>query len=521
MQLNHQPESRVKKSLLNARVNLIFYFLMLVLSFFSRKIFLDTLGAEFTGLSGTLQNILGYLNLAELGVGIAIAFNLYKPLQENDERTIIDLLSLFGYIYRKIGIFVAIAGCVIACFLPLIFSNSEFSPTLIIFCYFSYLLSSLYGYFLNYKQILLNADQKAYIVNAYSQGAQIISTLLQMAIAYYLRSYYGVIIVQMLYGLFYCYILERKLTKEYPWLSLDVSRGKLLLKDYPNILKSTKQVFVHRLKDFFLTQSDQILIFAFVNLETVAFYGNYTMILTKLQRLVSSALDGIGASVGNLVAEGNKSKIDSVFWQLTSFRYLIAGFFVYNIYVDVQPFIHHWLGDRYILDQSVVVLLLVYFFISETRGVVDMFNNAYGHYADVWSAWVEGLINVSVTIVAGIYLGLTGILIGKLASVIPIIVFWKPYYLYHDGFHRSYLEYWVHTFRYLVVFALASVLTYYIVSVFSVDSMSGWGSWILSVFIHAIVFGTVYLTSMLILIPSTKMVLLRIPIIKSLLDKKH
>ena len=59
-----QQESRVKKSLLNARVNLIFYFLTLILSFFSRKIFLDTLGADFVGLTGTLQNLLGFLNLA-------------------------------------------------------------------------------------------------------------------------------------------------------------------------------------------------------------------------------------------------------------------------------------------------------------------------------------------------------------------------------------------------------------------------------------------------------------------------
>ena len=48
-----QQESRVKKSLLNARVNLIFYFLTLALSFFSRKTFLDCLGADFIGLTGT------------------------------------------------------------------------------------------------------------------------------------------------------------------------------------------------------------------------------------------------------------------------------------------------------------------------------------------------------------------------------------------------------------------------------------------------------------------------------------
>ena len=56
-------ESRVKKTLLNARVNLLFYLLALTFSFFSRKIFLDCLGADFIGLTGTLQNLLGFLNL--------------------------------------------------------------------------------------------------------------------------------------------------------------------------------------------------------------------------------------------------------------------------------------------------------------------------------------------------------------------------------------------------------------------------------------------------------------------------
>ena len=77
-------ESRVKKTFLNARVNLIFYFLTLVLSFFSRKVFLDCLGADFVGLTGTLGNLLGYLNLAELGVGSAIGYLLYKPLFAQD-----------------------------------------------------------------------------------------------------------------------------------------------------------------------------------------------------------------------------------------------------------------------------------------------------------------------------------------------------------------------------------------------------------------------------------------------------
>ena len=123
-------ESRLKKSLLNARVNLIFYFLSLALSFFSRKIFLDALGADFMGLIGTLNNLLGFLNLAELGISTAIGYVLYKPLFEHDEKKINEIISVFGFIYRRIGFIILSAGCALACFLPLIFPNNVFENRL-------------------------------------------------------------------------------------------------------------------------------------------------------------------------------------------------------------------------------------------------------------------------------------------------------------------------------------------------------------------------------------------------------
>lgn len=153
-------ESRVRKSLLNARVNLIFYFLTLALSFFSRKIFLDTLGADFVGLTSTLQNLLGFLNLAELGISTAIGYVLYKPLFEQNKLKINEIISVFGYLYHWIGKIMLLAGGILACFLSLIFSNTGFDLTLIFFVYFSFLISTLIGYFINYKQTLLGADQK-------------------------------------------------------------------------------------------------------------------------------------------------------------------------------------------------------------------------------------------------------------------------------------------------------------------------------------------------------------------------
>ena len=139
---------RIHKSLLNAEVNLVFYFLSLFLAFFSRKIFLDCLSAEFIGLTGTLNNILGYLNLAELGISGSVGYLLYKPLQQNNREEINELLSVFGFLYNQIGYIIGGAGIVVSIFFPLIFHESTLCLNIIYFSFYSILCSSLIGYFI-------------------------------------------------------------------------------------------------------------------------------------------------------------------------------------------------------------------------------------------------------------------------------------------------------------------------------------------------------------------------------------
>ena len=152
---------------MNAKVNLVFYFVFLCLSFFSRKIFLECLGADFIGLTGTLGNILSFLSLAEMGVGTAVGYTLYKPIQQKKYAEIDEIVSVFGYLYRKIGLFILTGAAIFSLFIPYIFRSSDFSLGVIYFAFFSILLSSLFSYFINYRQILLTSDQKGYIVTAY------------------------------------------------------------------------------------------------------------------------------------------------------------------------------------------------------------------------------------------------------------------------------------------------------------------------------------------------------------------
>lgn len=453
---------RVSKSIKNAEVNLLFYFLSLFLAFYSRKIFLSNLGAEFIGLQGTLGNILGYMNLAELGIGSCISFFLYKPLQSNNHIEINEIVSVFGYLYRCIGLIILFSGIIVSLFFPLIFHNNELPFGIIYFSFFSILSSSLIGYFINYKQIVLSADQKGYIVAIYFQSANMIRIALQIWLAMRFKNLYLWVITEFLFSLLGCIVLNWKIDKEYPWLKTQKKLGKELLKKYPNILTNTRQIFIHKIKDFILNKSDELFVFAFVSLKMVAYYGNYTMIVAKVGQIFSSILDSTYAGVGNLVAEGNKQNTMKVFWELMTIRHFVAGFLCFSIYHFIEPFISIWLGPEYILSHNILLLLCIHIYISTSRGVVDMYNHSHGLYADVWSAWTELGINVIITITAGFYWGITGILLGKIVSTSLIIVLWKPYYLFHCGLHESIHTYWQGAFRNYTVSIISFIIAHYI-----------------------------------------------------------
>lgn len=438
---------RVHKSVLNAEVNLVFYFLTLFLAFFSRKIFLNCLGAEFIGLTGTLGNILGYLNLAEFGITACIGYFLFKPLQSNDRREIGDILSVLGYLYNRIGCTILAGGILLSFFFPFLFSKSGLNLGIIYFAYYSFLGSSLIGYFINYRQILLTADQKNYLVAIYFKSANIFKTILQIFLAYTFQDLYVWVGIEFIFGIIGCIILNWKINQEYPWLQVEKKKGRLLLAKYPDIIAKTKQVFIHKIKDFVLVKSDELFIFLFVSLKMVAYYGNYMIIISKLISLFSAITGSVGASIGNLVAEGHKANMMKVFWEFTTIQHTIAAILTFSLYNFIEPFIVHWLGPEYIMDHRILILLVIYVYITNSRNSVDSFNYAHGLYADVWSAWAELIINITITIICGLKWGIIGILSGKIASLITIVVLWKPYYLFSSGFKEPVSVYWKGVFR--------------------------------------------------------------------------
>ncbi|WP_179019470.1 lipopolysaccharide biosynthesis protein [Winogradskyella forsetii] len=450
--------SRVSHAIKNMQFSMLFYLIFLILQFVSRKLFLDNLGDEFMGLSGTLRSLLSFLNLAELGIGAAVGFSLYKPIFNKDHGRINELISLFGHLYKKIGLFILIGGLIISAFFPIIFDTLKAPLSIVYYTYYTFLFGMCLNFFFNFHIILLQADQKDYVITSNSQSLNLIKIILQCVIVFYFHSIYGWITLELIYYIVNSYILRKKIKQIYPWLLLNKKTTNSILKTNPEIIKKVKQISFHKLGAFVTGGTDKILIFSFISVESVAFFANYEMLFSRLLQFVNTAFAGTAAGIGNLVAENNKENTHKVFWEMMALRFYIGGVSVIVLYFVTEPFILVWLGDKYILSKYVLLLFLINMFIMQVRIPVDHFKDAYGLYQDVWAPVVQSVINLSASMILLKYFDLAGILMGTTIAFSIVILIWRPYYLYKHGFKSSLWNYW----KGFMLLIFSFILPYYI-----------------------------------------------------------
>lgn len=461
-----ENQSRTAKSIVNIKVALLFYVLNLALQFFSRKIFLDYLGSEVLGLNTTAQNLLQFLNLAELGIGTAVSYNLYKPLYEKDQKAINSIISIQGWIYRRIACIVIVGACILMCFFPLIFTKADVPLWYAYGSFIAFLVAALLGYFVNYQQVLLSADQKEYKITFVVQGIRLAKIMIQiLSIMYLQNGFLWWVIIEILMAIITSYKLNKEIKKEYPWLQPKISDGKQLQSKFPEVILKTKQIFFHKIGGFTLTQTSPLIIYAYTSLTLVAIYGNYMLIVSGVTVLANSLLNGVTAGIGNLVAEGNKQRIKSVFWEITSLRMWIASMVCFGIYILGDSFISLWVGEQYIMPRTSLIVIIMITYINLTR-TNDAFIAAYGLYNDIWAPVVEALLNIGCSILLGYFWGLTGILSGVLISLLVIIYMWKPYFLYKYGFKESITTYIFKYIKYFIIYGFSSFISIYLIDNF-------------------------------------------------------
>ena len=485
-------ESRVQKTLLNAKVNLIFYFLNLAVTFFSRKVFLDSLGADFFGLTSTIGGFIGFLSLVELGIGNAISFTLYKPMYDKDYPKLNEIVSVLGYFYYIVGFIILGCGIVLAIMFPFMFEGKGVSLLLVYSVFFSFLASVLLTYFVNFRQSILNADQRSYVVNWCTQGASIICYFLQMIVVYYTKNPYLWVLISLLTSIGCAIYLNVKINRLYPWLDAKIRLGKEKWREYPEIIKKTKQLMLHKISQFAQLQIRPLIMFNFVSLESIGKYDNYNLTAGKTSSLIAYVLSGNVAGVGNLIAEGNKEKIHKVYWEFFALKFFVAGVLSFGLWHLTEPFLTCWLGEQYLLTKLLLFLIIVNEFILQIRYTTDSFIMGYGLFQDVWAPAVETVISIIVAVLGGYYWGLEGVMLGTIVSMIIIVCIWKPYFLFKEGLKESIWGYWINFAKYSVSLLFAIVIGNYCIQFLTLDPSESYSMWGIYAVIITLVFSVIF-----------------------------
>ncbi len=475
--------SRTDNSLRNLKTAVLFKLAAIVVNFIARKIFVVVLTKEYLGLDGTFANILTMLSLAELGVGTAITYSMYKPLAEGDRELILSLMTLYRKFYTVIGITVGVLGAALTPFLQYIIRDIPDIPHIRLI-YLMFVLDSSISYFLVYKQSLISADQKQHIVTSYQYKTSMAVTAAQCA-ALLLTGDYILYLALKLCATFVCNaLLARKADRLYPYLKQKTVQP-LPAPVRQDISKNIRAMIAHKLGVVVVFGTDNVLIAYFVGAVSVGLYSNYLLITQSLKSAYSMIFRAMTASIGNLCAAEDTAHAQAVFWRVDLLTRWIYGFSAVCLVVLFNPFISLWLGADYLFSMPIVLLIVLSFYVTGMRQSVLTFREAMGLYwYDRHKPLFESAINLAVSILLAKPFGIVGIFIGTVVSTLSTCTWVEPYILFRYGFGAPVGKYFVRYALNTLLTAFAGAATWCICALLP---QAGFGSFIIKVLLCCVI----------------------------------
>ncbi|WP_294130929.1 lipopolysaccharide biosynthesis protein [uncultured Clostridium sp.] len=455
---------RTKKAIINSSINIITYVLLFIPNLIIRKVFLDTLGNELLGLNSLYTNIIGWISIAELGIGSAIIYSLYKPFAQEDRKKINAYINFYGKFYRCTGFFILIVGISISPFIKFFIEN-DINTKIVTIGFIISLLNSFISYMFSHKLCILNVAQEAYKVTIGTTISQLFIFIFQYIILNNDPNFILFISVQLIVNLIYYIIINIYILNRYQWLgktkeSLDSITRK-------ELFKNVKALFMHKIGNLVVNGTDNIVISKFIGLGVLSDYTNYNTVILALQRIVSMGLNGITSSVGNMLTDNDKKKAYDIHKKIFFLNFWIVSFIVISLYNTLNQFISLWVGTEYLLDNLTYIIILINLYFVSMRGSVEQFQNGSGNfYQDRYAPIVESIINLTVSIFLVKRIGIAGVFIGTLVSNFSVIFWTKPYVVYKYVFDKPLANYFKMYFGYLFVALIPLLITNLISNLF-------------------------------------------------------
>lgn len=454
-----KDRSRTEYSLLNILTGVGGYFLNTVLGFVCRMVFVRCLSADYLGVNGLFTNILTMLSLAELGVGSAIVYALYKPLAENDEEKIASLMKLYSKAYRMIGMVIAAVGLALMPFLDLIIQEQPNISESIYLLYIINLFNTASSYFFSYRSSLLIAAQRNYIVSGISYAVAILQSIFQMVFLLKFRNYLGYLLIQSAGTLIFNIIVSSVAGKMFPFIRKKNVRP--LPKDEQKTLFSNiRDLMVYKVSGLLVNSTDNILITFFNGLVTTGIASNYTLLVNTLNSLLSQVFNGLTASIGNHNATESTEKRYQLFSFLNMMNFWIFGWAALGIIFCSSDLVQLCFGKEYVLSNDIPLILAINFYTSGVTNTVGTYKHTLGlfHYGRFIQLFT-GLLNIILSIILGNEWGLSGILAATVIARGCTHLWYTPFVVYRYGFKKKVRDYWGKYAKYTSLHLLAACVT--------------------------------------------------------------
>ena len=182
--------NRTKQSIINSFWSIASKIMAILLPFVARTVMLNVLGIKYLGLGSLFNSIISVLNLAELGVGSAIVYSMYKPIANDDKKTICALMNEYKKIYQIIGLIILTVGLVLTPFLPNLINGEIPNGINLYILYFIYLFNTVFSYwFFAYKSSILNACQRNDIISKVAIFSNVSMYTIQILLLFMTKNY--------------------------------------------------------------------------------------------------------------------------------------------------------------------------------------------------------------------------------------------------------------------------------------------------------------------------------------------
>lgn len=452
--------NRTKNATRNIFFGAILKLYQIIVSFLMRTIMIYLMGVEYLGLNSLFTSILQVLNLAELGVGSAMVYSMYKPIADGEEETVCALLKLYRKYYFLIGLVIATTGICLTPIIPRLISGDIPGELDVYILYLFNLAATVMTYWLfAFKTSLLQAHQRSDVSSKVTIITTTVQYGLQLFVLWAFHNYYlyvlAMLTTQVLTNITTAIVTSRM----YPQYSPE---GELPRGTVKTINKRIRDLFAAKLGATVVNSADTVVISAFLGLTVLAMYQNYYFIMSAVMGVLTIVFSSCLAGVGNSMITDSLDKNYNDFRVITFLMNWIVTVCMCCFATMYQPFIELWVGHEYVFNMTVVALFCIYFYLVIIQQIIGMYKDAAGiWHQDRFRPLVASFMNLILNLSLVRWWGISAIIVSTIASYILVAMPWMINNVFKYVFKRDWKKYIVELIAYFLVACTISVVCYF------------------------------------------------------------